>query len=95
MSLRQQGLGQFSQKAFEERGHVIGMEVTGGEVNVGPPVELLPQRLLSQAVPRDPEETLDVQICRKTTRPNGSVYWAARHWKRRTRQYFEFLRYTV
>lgn len=58
----QQGFGQFSQEALEKRGNVVGMEVTGGEVDVGAAVELLSQRLLSQTVPRNTKQTLHLQI---------------------------------
>lgn len=59
-----QGLGQVSQEGFEEGGDVVGMEVTGCEVNICPAVELLSEDLLPQAVPRNPKETLDMQIYR-------------------------------
>lgn len=95
MPLRQQGLGQLSQKAFEEGGNVIGMKVTGGKVNISSPVELLSQHLLSQAVPRNPKKTLYMQIYRKTTSRNISVSGAARYWKRLTLQCFIFLLYTA
>ncbi len=65
--LGQQGLRQLPQEALEERGNIVVMEVTGGEVDVGAAVELLSQHLLSQAVPRNPKQTLHMQICTTTT----------------------------
>lgn len=65
MAMGEQRLGQLSQESFEEGGDIVGMEVTGGKVNISSAVELLSEDLLSQAVPGNPKETLNMQICRQ------------------------------
>lgn len=62
VSVCEQRFGQLSQKRLEQRGHVVGVEVSGLQVNVGSTVEELLQGLLPDAVPRHPKQTLHVQI---------------------------------
>lgn len=62
VSVRQQRLGQLPQEGLQQRGHVVGVEVSGVQVHVGAAVQELLQGLLPDTVPRDAEQTLHVKI---------------------------------
>lgn len=62
VSMCEQRLRQVSQESLEQRGHIIGVEVSRRQVDVGPTVEELPQGLLSIAVPWHPKQPLHMQI---------------------------------
>ncbi len=62
VSVCEQGLGKFSQESLEQRGHIIGMEVSRLQVNISPAVKELPKRLLANTVTRHPEKPLHMQI---------------------------------
>lgn len=62
VSVCEQRLGQLSQESLEQCGHVVRVEVSRLQVDVGPAVEEILQGLLPHTVPRHPEQTLHVQI---------------------------------
>lgn len=62
VSMCEQGLGQLSQESLEQRGHVIGVEVSRLQVNIQSTVKELFKGLLPNTIPRHPKQTLHMQI---------------------------------
>lgn len=62
MAMSQQRLRQLSQEGLEQRGRVVRMVIPRVQVDICATVEYLPQRLLSDAVPRHTEQALHMQV---------------------------------
>lgn len=62
VSVSEQRFRKLSQKALEQRGHVVGVKVPGTPVDICSTVQQLSQSLLPNTVPRDSEKTLHVKI---------------------------------